>query len=102
VGIGLVKGKLILDRTANRVIERVDSLEEPNPFKSVFQMFGSKTIALILAMMGIGIVLRMAGVSFEIRGLIYMAVGMALIWSCRRYWTATFEPRTSLATAEES
>ena len=88
--VGLAKGKLILDRTANRVIDRVETLAEPNPCKSVLQMFGVKTILLILAMMGIGIVLRLAGVSFEIRGLIYLAVGTALLWSCRRYWLASF------------
>jgi hypothetical protein len=88
MGIGLVKGIFVLDRTANRVIERVETLSEPNPLKSIGQMFGVKTIALILAMMGIGVVLRIAGVSFEIRGLIYLAVGVALLWSCRRYWQA--------------
>jgi hypothetical protein len=72
------------------VIERVETLAEPNPFKSVFQMFGAKTLVLIAAMMGIGIVLRVAGVSFEIRGLIYLAVGIALLWSSRCYWIATF------------
>lgn len=89
LSVGLIKGKLVLDRTANRVIERVETLNEPNPFKSVFQMFGAKTIALIVAMMGIGLALRIGGVSFEIRGLIYIAVGTALIWSCRRYWVAS-------------
>ena len=98
LSVGLIKGKLILDRTANRVIERVETLTEPNPLKSVFQMFGAKTIALILAMMGIGIVLRVAGVSFEVRGLIYIAVGTALLWSCRRYWIAS----TKFLQVEES
>ena len=91
LSIGLVKGKLILDRTANRVIDRIDTLQEPNPFKSVFQMFGAKTIALIVGMMSIGIGLRLAGVSFEVRGLIYIAVGIALLWSCRRYWIASMQ-----------
>jgi hypothetical protein len=90
LGVGLLKGKFVLDRMANRVIERVETLAEPNPFKSVFQMFGAKTLALIAAMMGIGIVLRVAGVSFEIRGLIYLAVGIALLWSSRCYWVAAF------------
>ena len=89
LSVGLLKGKVVLDRTANRVIDRVDTLQEPNPFKSVFQMFGAKTIGLILAMMTIGVGLRIAGVSFEIRGLIYIAVGAALMWSCRRYWLAS-------------
>jgi hypothetical protein len=88
LSIGLIKGKVVLDRTASRVIDRVDTLTEPNPFKSVFQMFGVKTIALILLMMTIGFGLRKAGVSYEIRGLIYLAVGAALLWSCRRYWSA--------------
>jgi hypothetical protein len=102
LSVGLFKGKLILDRTANRVIERVETLQEPNPFKSIFQMFGSKTIALILAMMGFGIALRRAGVSFEIRGLIYIAVGAALLWSCRQYWVASFQPSTSTPIESES
>jgi hypothetical protein len=102
LGVGLIKGRLILDRTANRVIERIDTLTEPNPFKSVFQMFGAKTLALILAMMGIGIVLRVVGVSFEVRGLIYLAVGCALLWSCRRYWAASFQSPPSPAASKEA
>lgn len=89
--VGLIKGKVVLDRTANRVIERVETLREPNPFKSVFSMFGVKTITLIATMMLIGLALRIAGVSYEIRGLIYLAVGAALLWSCRRYWIASFQ-----------
>ena len=87
--IGVAKGKFVLDKTANRVIERVDELQEPNPLKSIFRMFGGKTIGLILAMMTIGLGLRKAGVSYEIRGLIYLAVGAALLWSCRQYWIAS-------------
>ncbi|MBD2119503.1 hypothetical protein [Trichocoleus sp. FACHB-262] len=101
LSVGLLKGKIILDRTANRVIDRVDTLQEPNPFKSIFQMFGAKTIALILAMMGIGVGLRLAGVSFEIRGLIYIAVGTALMWSCRRYWVASGQD-AAISGAKES
>jgi len=89
--VGLLKGKIVLDRTANRVIERVETLQEPNPFKSIYQMFGTKTIALIATMMLIGLGLRIAGVSYEIRGLIYLAVGAALLWSCRCYWIASFQ-----------
>lgn len=91
IGVGLVKGKVVLDRTANRVIDRTATLQEPNRIKSVFQMFGAKTIALIVLMMTIGLGLRIAGVSYEIRGLIYLAVGAALLWSCRRYWAAALE-----------
>lgn len=95
LSLGLAKGKFVLDRTAGRVIERVDALQEPNPFKSVFQMFGIKTIALIVLMMMIGLGLRMMGVSYEIRGLIYLAVGAALLWSCRRYWGAAIQKTES-------
>ncbi|MER3434494.1 MAG: hypothetical protein C4288_13980 [Leptolyngbya sp. ERB_1_1] len=91
---GLIKGKIVLDRTANRVIERVETLQEPNPLKSIYQMFGTKTIALIVTMMLIGLGLRIAGVSYEIRGLIYLAVGAALLWSCRCYWIASFQPES--------
>jgi hypothetical protein len=91
LSIGLLKGKFVLDKTASRVIDRTADLKEPNPLKSIFQMFGPKTIALIASMMGIGVILRAAGVSFEIRGLIYLAVGTGLLWSCRQYWTTSFQ-----------
>jgi hypothetical protein len=91
LSVGLLKGKFVLDKTARRVIDRTVTLQETNPFKSIFQMFGGKTIALIASMMGIGVVLRAAGVSFEIRGLIYLAVGAGLLWSCRQYWTSSFQ-----------
>ena len=90
LSIGLLKGKFVLDKTASRVIENTINLQEANPFKSIFQMFGGKTIALIASMMGIGVILRAAGVSFEIRGLIYLAVGTGLLWSCRQYWIKSF------------
>ena len=91
LSVGLLKGKFILDKTAQRVIDRTETLSEPNAFKSVFQMFGGKTIALIASMMGIGVILRAAGVSFEIRGLIYLVVGTGLLWSCRQYWKSSFQ-----------
>ena len=90
LSIGLLKGKFVLDKTASRVIENTINLQEANPFKSIYQMFGGKTIALIASMMGIGVILRAAGVSFEIRGLIYLAVGTGLLWSCRQYWIKSF------------
>lgn len=96
--VGLLKGKFVLDKTASRVIENTITLQEPNPFKSIYQMFGGKTIALIASMMGIGVILRAAGVSFEIRGLIYLAVGTALLWSCRQYWTSSFQLNKSDST----
>ncbi len=91
LGVGLLKGNFILAKTAARTIDRVETLTETNPFKSILQMFGGKTIALILSMMGIGVILRAAGVSFEIRGLIYIAVGTALLWSAQKYVIAAGE-----------
>lgn len=87
--IGWLKGRFVLDRTAEQVIDRASALQEPNPIKSVFQLFGVKTIALIVLMMTIGLGLRVAGVGYETRGLIYLSVGAALLWSCRRYWMAS-------------
>lgn len=90
MGIGLVKGKFVLDKTAGRVIDRVETLQEINPAKSILQMFGAKTLALIGAMMFIGYLLRAMGVSYEIRGLVYLAVGPALLWSSRNYWRSAW------------
>jgi uncharacterized membrane protein YuzA (DUF378 family) len=98
LSIGVLKGKVVLDKTAGRVIDRIETLQEPNPLKSVFQMFGAKTIGLIGLMMTIGLGLRLAGVSYEIRGLIYLAVGAALLWSCRRYWAASTQSEALAAT----
>jgi hypothetical protein len=89
--IGLLKGKFVLDKTAGRVIDRANTLQAVNPAKSIFQMFGGKTIGFIGAMMFIGYLLRVAGVSYEVRGLVYLAVGPALLWSSRNYWLASFQ-----------
>jgi hypothetical protein len=35
--------------------------------------------------------LRATGVSYEIRGLVYLAVGPALLWSSRNYWRSAFQ-----------
>jgi hypothetical protein len=91
VAVGLLKGKFVLDKTAGRVVERANALQEPNPAKSIFQMFGGKTIALVGSMMFIGYLLRVTGVSYEIRGLVYLAVGPALLWSSRNYWRSMFQ-----------
>lgn len=99
LSVGLLKGKFVLDKTAAKVIDRATTLQEPNPLKSIFQLFGAKTIGLILAMMGIGILLRWAGVSYELRGLVYLAVGAALLWSCRRYWVSSFQPNLPIGDA---
>ncbi|MEB3293167.1 MAG: hypothetical protein VKJ24_08395 [Synechococcales bacterium] len=98
--VGLLKGKFVLDKTAGRVIDRTATLQEANPLKSVFQMFGAKTIGLILSMIGLGVLLRLAGVSYELRGLVYLAVGTGLLWSCRRYWVSSFQMEGTVADGE--
>jgi hypothetical protein len=88
VGVGLLKGGLVLDRSAARLIARAPENPQQRPLDSLYRMFGPRMLLLIASMCALGILLRLAPVSGALRGWILMAIGAALVWSSRRYWSA--------------
>ncbi len=83
--LGVVKGHLILDRVARKAVIRIRMRGRE---RCLFGFFSWKTWLLIAVMMGSGIALRRSGTSPEILGVIYMAVGTALLYGDRTYWRA--------------
>ena len=86
--IGLVKGKFVLSKTANRNKNRIYKLDNPVRLQDIF----SKPIYfLIPMMMGLGVLLRSYNEylgGYIVVAAIYCGIGMALIVSSRVYWFA--------------
>ncbi|MFC1837064.1 hypothetical protein ACFLYW_00075 [Thermodesulfobacteriota bacterium] len=82
--LGTVKTFFILDRIARKNIIRINEFEDKVCFGSVYSF---KTWLLVLAMIFLGRILRTTILPGEIIGLLYTAVGWALMLSSRLMWT---------------
>ena len=83
--IGLGKSLLILDLTANRIVRRIELRGEGRCLASFYSL---RVWALVILMMAMGRILRGAGMSYSLLGLIYAAVGTGLLMSSRLIWLA--------------
>ena len=84
--IGLIKGKFVLSKTANRNKNRIHNLNDPVGLQD---LFSKPFYFLIPMMMGLGIMLRSFNEylgGYIVVAAIYCGVGMALIVSSRVYW----------------
>lgn len=83
VTIGLLKGRLILDRTAggirDRIIKRGDG-------RCVGGFLAFKNWGLILAMILFGRLLRMSQLPLNLVWGVYAAIGAGLLFSSRIFW----------------
>ena len=85
VGLGLGKGLLILDRTANRNISRIKLRGEDRCFGG---FLSPRIWILVIGMMLLGRLLRTSGLPRPLLGVIYGAVGIGLLFSSRLIWRA--------------
>jgi len=86
--IGLIKGKFVLSKTANRNKSRIYNLNDPVGIKN---LFSKPFYFLIPLMMGLGIILRTFNEylgGYIVVAAIYCGIGIALIFSSRVYWFA--------------
>ena len=83
--IGLAKSLLILDRVAGRIVKRIALRGEG---RCLVGFFSLRAWALVIVMMLMGRILRGAGISYSLLGLIYAAVGTSLLISSRSMWLA--------------
>ena len=89
--IGLIKGKFVLSKTANRNKTRIHNLNDPVGLKD---LFSKPFYFLIPMMMGFGIMLRTFNEylgGYIVVATIYCGIGMALIVSSRVYWLADLQ-----------
>jgi hypothetical protein len=84
--IGLIKGKFVLSKTAQRNKNRIYNLDDPVGLQDIFS---KPFYFLIPMMMGLGILLRSYNQylgGYIVVAAIYCGIGMALIFSSRVYW----------------
>ncbi|CRX39370.1 hypothetical protein [Estrella lausannensis] len=74
--VGYLKVRYVLQKAVHRLSSKILTLPEPAHAKLVF---GFRYFALVLAMMGIGLLMKALDLPADIRGFIDVAVGSALI-----------------------
>lgn len=73
--LGFLKGKLILAKSARRVITRIVSMSNPFPFTKIY---GKSYLILLGSMILLGVSLRFIPVPYDLKGVIDVAIGSAL------------------------
>jgi len=81
--IGVLKGRLIFDKTAVRVISRIESREEN---KCLGGFLSLKSWGMIVLMIFLGMSLRVSPLPGVLVWGIYVAVGAGLFFSSRLFW----------------
>ncbi|MEK6197506.1 MAG: hypothetical protein N2B58_04965 [Desulfobacterales bacterium] len=81
--LGTAKAFFILDRMARKNMKRIKEFEDKVCFGSVYSL---KTWFMVAAMIALGRFLRTTVLPGEVVGLIYTAVGWALMLSSRLMW----------------
>lgn len=94
IGLGWVKSRYILDKTAGRGIERIMALKDGTCLGAVYSKW---TWLLVLAMMATGVMLRNSHLPRTLLAVVYVTVGWALLFSSRLPWRAWRRHRSSSA-----
>ncbi len=93
--IGYVKGHFVLTRSVKTGVQRI--LSHPNP-SEIKNLYGKKYYLLIMAMMGLGMLLRVLRIPQDIHGAIDLAIGSALLKGALTYFKyAVAEKKGTLA-----
>lgn len=86
--IGFIKGRFVLRRTVLRVSSRILSLPLPIRIKDVYSL---SYVCLIGSMMGLGVVFRFVPLPLDVKGMIDVAVGAALIQGALFYFRLIYD-----------
>lgn len=86
VVIGLLKARFVLDRTAGRIVNRIQARGDGRCLGGFLSL---PTWGFVVLMSASGYVLRHSPVPRLTVGFIYVAVGVALLVASRRIWRAT-------------
>lgn len=86
--LGFIKGRYALGKTVRRFVERILSLPQPVTFA---QVYSKRYLMLIGVMILLGLSMKWLGLSAEIRGMIDVAIGSALINGAMAYFRVTLK-----------
>ena len=86
--IGLLKGKSILTKVALKYYKRAEVIQfnKNDILIGWIKIFGVKGFILIGLMMGLGIFLRKTSIDRPLLGIIYLAVGIALVYASKIFF----------------
>ena len=82
---GLFKGRIFLSRTATRSAARIARRGDG---KCLGGFLSWQSWLFVLARMGMGAALRHSALPRWVLGVVYTAVGVALLWGSRVFWVA--------------
>ena len=83
LGAGLLKAKMVLEKTAFNISDRIRNRPEPS---CLFGFMPLKSWLLIAGMIMLGILLRKSPLNRSLVWSIYIAIGAALFASSRIFW----------------
>ncbi len=83
--VGAVKARLVLDRAAGRIVERIQVRGDG---RCIGGFLSLKTWAVVVLMAGTGRLLRGGLLPRHLVGLLYTAIGAALLFGARNFWRA--------------
>ncbi len=83
--IGLLKSRLVLDRVARRAVQRIRTRGDG---RCIGGFLSVRTWAFVILMASCGHLMRGGLLPYPAVGLIYIAVGMGLLFSVRWLWRA--------------
>jgi hypothetical protein len=82
---GSLKAHFILDKTADRIINRILTFKDGTCLGAVYSV---KTWIMVLCMMGMGVILRNSSLPANLLCFLYLTIGLALLLSSRLAWRA--------------
>lgn len=88
--IGFFKGRMILRKSADRLMRRI--LSRPNP-SSLISIYPRSYLILLGVMMSLGMLLKWIPIPCDIKGLVDVAVGSALVNGSAFYFRHFTMPR---------
>lgn len=88
IGVGLLKGWLVFSRIARKNIKRIAELAPHKDKICIFAFQAMQSYLIVVAMIVLGILLRLSPLPRIWLAAIYFAIGTALIVSSLVYWKA--------------
>lgn len=92
LGIGFVKGKTVFAKTVQKSVERILSFETPI---SISKLYSLRYCLLLGVMIMIGVSFKVFDLAHDIRGLVDVAIGSALINGALIYFRQALAVRRS-------
>jgi hypothetical protein len=86
--LGMMKGRFVLTKTAKKTVSKILQIPEPIKLKEIFPV---TYLLLIAGMMSLGMLMNICALSFDIRSMVDVAVGSALIQGGVYYLRSAFQ-----------